>query len=140
MHARVGTEFFAFIDIRFVKTIGDYYFIAPAKVFKRMALHSNLSLFIFQDTNRGNLFVEGLRYFCFAIHSLCFILLVLRLFILKQTDWRLVLLLLISLFYVFYLSFFQRGIEERYTLPLLPILLIIMFSTTEKISASIRNL
>lgn len=106
----------------------DYYFVSPAKVFKTIAFHSNLSLHIFQNTYRGNIFVESLRYFCFAIHSLCFIMLIISLFIIKQTDWRLGFINLICFSYVFYLCFFQRGIEERYTLPLLSLLIISLFN------------
>lgn len=106
----------------------DYYFISPVKVFKTMAFHSNLSLFIYQNTYRGNILVEGLRYFCFAVHSLCFIMLLISLFILKQTDWRMGFINLICFTYVFYLCYFQRGIEERYTLPILPLLIIGLFN------------
>lgn len=101
----------------------DYYFIAPFNVFKTMAFHSNLSLYIFQHTYRGNYLIEGLRYFTYVLHSFCFIALLLSLFM-KRMEWRLKTINWIMFVYVFYLCFFQRGIEERYTLPLLAFLLI----------------
>lgn len=117
----------------------DYYFISPAKVFKTMAFHSNLSLHIFQHTYRGNVAVELLRYFCFGIHTLCFIILLLSLFMLKQTDWRLGFINIICFGYVFYLCFFQRGIEERYTLPILPLLIIGLFNGWEILWQKLRS-
>ena len=117
----------------------DYYFIAPAKVFKVMAFHSNLSLYIFQKTYRGNILMESFRYIAFAIHSLCFIALIISLFMLKQTDWKLGFINLICLIYVLYLCFFQRGIEERYTLPILPLLLIGLFNVWEILWRKLRS-
>lgn len=106
----------------------DYYFISPAKVFKTMAFHSNLSLHIFQNSYRGNILMEILRYFCFGLHSIVFIMLIFSLFMLKQTDWRLGFINLICFAYIFYLCFFQRGIEERYTLPILSLLILGLFN------------
>ena len=117
----------------------DYYFVSPAKVFKTMAFHSNLSLYIFQETYRGNIIVETLRYFCFALHSLCFIALIISLMIIKQTDWRLGFINLICFAYVFYLIFFQRGIEERYTLPILSLLIIGLFNAKDVFWKKLRS-
>ena len=102
----------------------QYYIIAPLKVFKVMAFHSNLSLYIFQHTYRGIFLMEVLRYFFFSLHSLCFIALFFSLFFLRNSDWRQNAITLIAFAYVFYLCYVQRGIEERYTLPILPLLLI----------------
>ncbi len=117
----------------------DYYFISPAKVFKTMALHSNLSLYIFQHTYRGNVIVEVLRYIAFIIHSISFILLLLSLFFINRIDWRLAVINFIVFAYVFYLCFFQRGIEERYTLPILSLLLIIGMNTLREFFRLLRR-
>lgn len=117
----------------------DYYFVSPAKVFKELAFHSNLSLHIFQKTYRGNPLVEAFRYLCFGIHSLCFVMLLFSLFILKQTDWRLGFINLICFSYVFYLCFFQRGVEERYTLPILPLLIVGLFNGWEILWRKLRS-
>ncbi len=117
----------------------NYYFIAPAKIFKVMAFHSNLSHYIFQHTYRGTLFVEALRILCFALHSLVFIALLLSLLFLKQMDWRMAIINIICLIYVFYLCYFQRGIEERYTLPILPLLIIGIFNTGSIVLSRLRR-
>ncbi len=97
----------------------------PMQVYGKMAFHSNLSLYIFQKTFCGNWFVESLRYFSFALHGALFLLFPLAaLWFWKHPKW-----LIISIpvgAYLFYLAYVQRGIEERYTLPvLLPMLLLV---------------
>ena len=101
--------------------ISDLYFssvVVPARIFKKLTLHSNLSLFIFQQSWRGNFAMEVLRILCFAIHSLAFYLFLLSIFILFPNKRALMMIVPIAL-YVCYLCFVQRGIEERYTLPVL---------------------
>ncbi len=117
----------------------DYYFVSPAKVFKTMAFHSNLSHYIFQHTFRGNTIVEALRYLCFGIHSLCFVLLIMSLFFINKIDWRLATINFIAFAYVLYLCFIQRGIEERYTLPILALLLIVALSTLKEMFRLLRR-
>ncbi len=102
----------------------DYYVSSPLKVFKTMAFHSNLSLYVFQHTYRGNVIMETARVLFYGLHALCFITLIISLFFLRKSDWRKAAILLTVFSYVFYLCYFQRGIEERYTLPILPLLLI----------------
>ena len=100
-----------------------YHVITPLKVFKTMAFHSNLSLYVFQKPLRGNFFMETLRVFCFTIHSLVFILCLFFVFFSK--NFKHISLFGIAIFiYIFYLIYFQRGIEERYTLPILPLVII----------------
>ncbi len=104
-----------------------YHVISPAKVFVTMTFHSNLSLHIFQKTYRGNWLMETIRLIFYVLHSFCFIALILSLFFVKKLD-ILNYGIVISLFiYIFYLCYFQRGLEERYTLPILPLLLIGLF-------------
>lgn len=101
----------------------DYYVYSPLKVLKELTFHSNLSLYIFQKTYRGNVFMELFRLMCFSIHSVIYLSLIFSFFIKRP-------LYLNSIFsysliiYVGYLIFFQRGIEERYTLPILPLVLV----------------
>ncbi|PCJ00131.1 MAG: hypothetical protein COB15_03075 [Flavobacteriales bacterium] len=102
----------------------QYHILSPLKVFKTMAFHSNLSLYIFQHTFRGNWLMEVVRLLFFSLHGLCFIGLIASLFLIKRSDWKKSALTISVFIYVFYLCYFQRGIEERYTLPILPILLI----------------
>jgi len=101
----------------------EYYIVSPLKVFKKLAFHSNLSLFIFQKPFRGNIFMETFRGICFLIHSIAYLVLIVGLFYRKKIYEKS--LFSISLvIYVFYLIFVQRGIEERYALPILSLVLI----------------
>ncbi len=105
----------------------NYYVISPLKVLKNMAFHSNLSMYMFQQTFRGNYIMEFFRIIFFALHSLCFIALIFILlpFKIDKEDYQVRFSIFFSVFiYIAYLAFFQRGIEERYTLPILPILLV----------------
>ena len=101
----------------------EYYVASPLKVFKTLAFHSNLSLYVYQKTFRGNLIMEVFRVFAFALHSIVFALLILSLFSKKTIDYR-SLFSFTLLIYVGYLIFIQRGIEERYTLPVFALVLI----------------
>jgi hypothetical protein len=101
----------------------QYHIQTPLLVSKSMIFHSNLSLHQFQHAYRGTIWMETLRLLCFGIHSLAFLLLPFAFFALK--DARIRLLILGILCSCFYLVYFQRGIEERYTLPLLPFVLMI---------------
>jgi len=92
--------------------------IVPFQVFKRLALHSNLSLYIFQKPWRGNPFIETLRIICFANHSLAFYVFLVSIFVLF-TNRKALIIILPTALYLGYLCFIQRGVEERYTLPFL---------------------
>jgi hypothetical protein len=70
-----------------------------------------------------NIFMEILRWLCLMIHVSTFTLCLIYPFINK--DIKLITLGGIVLFYLFYLTYVQRGIEERYTLPLLAVALIL---------------
>ncbi len=101
----------------------QYYITSPLKVFKELAFHSNLSLYIFQKTFRGHYWMEALRAINFLVHSASFLLLIFSLFFDKKIylksifSWSIIIC-------VFYLIFVQRGIEERYTLPILSLVLL----------------
>lgn len=91
----------------------------PLRVyFADMAAHSNLSLFMFQKTYRGKLWAEAVRAAGFALHFgifACFPIVLI--FAVRRRQ-----LLNIALpvaFYLAWLAFVQRGVEERYTLPVL---------------------
>jgi hypothetical protein len=101
-----------------------YYILSPLKVFKLMAFHSNLSMYMFQKTFRGFLFMEVIRILFFCLHSVCFLFLLINLFLGIRNKFFYLACVMIPFIYVFYLCLFQRGIEERYTLPILPLLLI----------------
>jgi hypothetical protein len=100
-----------------------YYLITPLKVLRNMIFHSNLSLYLFQHSLRGSLLGESLRWICFILHSLIFCLFAGMIFLRKKAGKHL-LLPWIPLMYLLYLAFIQRGIEERYTLPMLSVTLL----------------
>jgi hypothetical protein len=113
----------------------QYHIISPLKVFKVMAFHSNLSMSIFQSTFRGNLIMEFFRFLFFSLHGLCFLALLANLIWFKRNSPLENTLYIATFIYVFYLCYFQRGIEERYTLPILSILLIGLLSLANKIKS-----
>jgi hypothetical protein len=102
----------------------QYYLISPAKVFSLLAFHSNLSLYIFQRTYRGIWWMEALRFISYFLHALCFLFIFLNMMRIRQETLISLIFALIPFIYLFYLCYFQRGVEERYTLPLLPLLMI----------------
>jgi len=119
------------------KNLYQYHIQTPLQVSKSMIFHSNLSLHQFQHAFRGTIWMEALRLLCFGIHSLAFLLLPLSLYALK--DARIRLLIFGILTYCFYLIYFQRGIEERYTLPLLPFVLMIGVMTINYLTTLLKK-
>lgn len=106
----------------------------PFKVFKDLVFHSNLNLYQFQHTYRGNWFMEGLRYINYIIHVTIFILPILIFLLFRKKIGRKVIWIIPAILYLFYLCYFQRGIEERYTYPILGYLYLINFLFFKKIS------
>lgn len=100
-----------------------YYIISPFKVYAKLGFHSNLSSYFFQVKYRGHFLVETLRLISLFIHCSSFIAIIAILFFYKKNHPFIFYVYVSTLIYLFYLSYFQRGIEERYTLPVLPILL-----------------
>ena len=102
----------------------NYNLLTPFHVLKTMSFHSNLSLYEFQVAFRGNIFMEALRVICLVIHFFVFLTLPISL-IISRKNYVLLSITLTVLVYIGYLAFVQRGIEERYTLPILPFLILI---------------
>jgi hypothetical protein len=104
----------------------NYYVYVPFIYLKEMSFHSNLNLYVFQHTWRGNFVMETTRFFSLLIHFSSFILLFLSLF-LRNISFISRLLSFSTICYVLFLAFYFRELEERYTLPILPIMLLISF-------------
>ncbi|HEX8516366.1 MAG TPA: hypothetical protein VF868_09225 [Bacteroidia bacterium] len=102
----------------------QYYVLSPVKVYGLLAFHSNLSLYIFQRTYRGAWWMEALRFIFYSLHGLCFLFVFLNMIRIKRDLLPSVVLGWVPFLYIFYLCFVQRGVEERYTLPVLPLLMI----------------
>ena len=117
----------------------EYHILSPLKVFKIMSFHSNLSLYIFQHTYRGNWLMETIRLLFFGLHTLSFLSIILSLIFFKKNNWKATIMALTVLIYIFYLCYFQRGIEERYTLPILPLLMIGLTYNLYSLTRSIKQ-
>lgn len=105
--------------------------IAPLRVLYRMVVHSNLNLHMFQHTWRGNFAMELFRFFSLALHLSLFAALIPAWILFRRQPFMLA-LALACILYIAFLAFYQRGIEERYTLPLLPILFIFLAQTISR--------
>jgi len=95
-----------------------YHLVVPIQVLRTMAFHSNLNLYMFQHTYRGHWWMEALRWMSGGLHLLLLLVLPLLL-LLRGVDARCRVTALGALAYLTYLAYVQRGVEERYTLPVL---------------------
>ncbi len=101
----------------------DYYLKVPVMSAKDFLNKSYMNLYIFQGELRGNWLIEILRVVCWLVVVESFGLSFLSLFILKWKSLDAFILVGIGVF-MFYLVFVQRLNEERYIVPILPVLLI----------------
>jgi hypothetical protein len=111
-----------------INNVADTYFFAPFRVLAYMVLHSNLNLYVFQHTWRGHPLMEIFRFGSFALHLSLFLALMPAALLLRKQPVLLSTALACAI-YIFYLAWIQRGIEERYTLPLIPLLFIFLVYT-----------
>ncbi len=93
----------------------------PLKVFRLAAFHSNLSLWVFQHTWRGAWWMEAIRALFLLLHIACCLSFIYQIAYGRDRVVRLLMGWLIGA-YFFYLCYVFRGLEERYTLPLLPLM------------------
>ncbi len=89
----------------------------PFGVLKGMVMHSNLNLFLFQGHLRGIPLMELLRWISAFLHA--GLLLCVLLAVLIRTPAPVRWCALGACSYIGYLAYVQRGVEERYTLPVL---------------------
>ena len=97
--------------------------VVPIQLFKSLSFHSNLSLHIFQHTLRGRWWVEAMRYFFLLLHLLCCLSFIGVIFLSKEKLIQWLFGFTVGA-YIFYLCYFFRGLEERYTLPILPLMMV----------------
>ena len=100
--------------------------IVPFKLFKSISFHSNLSLYVFQHTYRGRCWMEVMRVAFLVLHFLCCLSFIGILFLRNDKLIKTLLGVIIGV-YFFYLCYIFRGLEERYTLPVLPLMLTGLF-------------
>lgn len=89
----------------------------PMRVLKEITLHSNLNLYLFQEHLRGRPWMEALRWFSAAVHVALLLLVFLAASVRTPPSVRRC--ALFACLYIGYLAYVQRGVEERYTLPVL---------------------
>jgi hypothetical protein len=82
--------------------------------------------------------MEALRIFAYAIHVIAFCFLILSVFAKKTIDYKSLFSITI-LIYIGYLIFIQRGIEERYTLPVFALVLISSTQIVQQIFQKIKT-
>lgn len=103
-----------------------YHVLVPLLYLKEMSFHSNLNLYVYQHTWRGNIGMEGIRILSLLLHVGVFILLFVSFFI-RNLSLFTRLLAISSLIYILFLAYYFRELEERYTLPMLPVLFLVAF-------------
>jgi hypothetical protein len=109
-----------------------YFFISPLIYVKRMVLHSHTAnLYFFQEPNRQKKYVNYYRYFLLLVHVSIYLSLALNFFVMRGWKSRLV-FVFIPLLYVVFFTVIHREIEQRYMLPILPILIAGMACIVEK--------
>jgi hypothetical protein len=101
-----------------------YHILTPFKSAVYLLSKSQLNLFIYQETFRGNFLMELIRWISLLLINLGMISLVVQ--ILRRRTQLIVSLSFASLGYFFYLIYFQRMNEDRYLSPLLPLLFIVL--------------
>ncbi len=105
-----------------------YHVLVPLMYLKEMSFHSNLNLYVYQHTWRGNIGMEGIRILSLLLHVGVFVLLFLSFFIRKLSLFTR-LLAISSFIYILFLAYYFRELEERYTLPMLPVLFLVAFES-----------
>lgn len=89
----------------------------PLRVLRELAAHSNLNLWVFQHPWRGHPAMEALRWSSALLHLM--LLAAAALAFLRPVPAPVRLLSAACAAYLLYLAGVQRGVEERYTLPVL---------------------
>jgi hypothetical protein len=101
----------------------DYWIKTPFRYLKLMVVNSNTgNLYLFQKDHRDKMMINLYRYTLLAIHMLVYVSLVINFFVMKGFANRLA-FVYVPLLFIFFFVMVHREIEQRYMLPILPILL-----------------
>lgn len=118
----------------------SYWIITPAIYLKRMVAHSHTAnLYFFQGENREKKYINLYRYLLLLIHVLIYATLFFNLFFMRGWLNRLAFVFIPLLFVIFF-TFFHREIEQRYMLPILPILMAGSAHAIEKVFQFTSNI
>jgi len=105
------------------KHFAGYWLKTPFIYLKMLIAHSNTGhLFFFQHENRGKFYVNPARYLLLAIHVFLYLSLFCNLFLMKGFNNKLV-FVYIPLLFLFFFTVIHREIEQRYILPILPVII-----------------
>lgn len=94
-----------------------HHVLVPLRVLRDLVAHSNLNLYLFQNELRGQALMEVLRWLSALVHIALFLFVLLAGLLRTPTSVRCC--AIGACIYVFYLAYVQRGVEERYTLPVI---------------------
>lgn len=126
--AQLSKRFQAFRDAYVAHHFFYSNLVVPAQVYWRLASHSNLSLFIFQRPFRGNGLMEIFRFLSFLVYCGSFLLFPFA-WIYKFKNRTIQMIGLPILAYLGFLCLIQRGIEARYSAPvLIPMVWVVLYS------------
>ena len=102
----------------------EAYVIAPFRYLKRMVVHSNTShIFLFQEPFRGNIILNGMRYFLALLHFLLYVSIPMAIFKARR-NLRLLFIAAVPVIAIIFFCFFHREVEQRYMLPFLPLVVV----------------
>ena len=107
--------------------------VVPVKLFKSISFHSNLSMYMFQHIYRGRWWMEAMRLAFLILHFLCCLSFIGILFLRGDKLFKILFGIIVGV-YFFYLCYIFRGLEERYTLPIMPLILIGLFYVVHSLS------
>jgi hypothetical protein len=110
-----------------------YWIKSPAIYLRRMLFHSNTSNVYFFQAKRGNILADAYRYLLFVFHFLMYAFILYNAFFARRTFSRIV-FGITPLIFVFFFCVVLRSLEQRYMLPVLPVLLAGMVSAISEIS------
>ncbi|HLF46203.1 MAG TPA: glycosyltransferase family 39 protein [Chitinophagaceae bacterium] len=115
------------------KHVFSYWVVTPLIYLKRMVLHSHTAnLYFFQDQNREKTQVNLYRNFLLLVHISIYMCLVLNFLMMRGWTNRLVFIFIPLTFIVFF-TVVHREIEQRYMLPVLPVLIAGAAGTLERL-------
>jgi hypothetical protein len=102
-----------------------HHIVVPAMVMRQLVVHSNLNLYMFQHSFRGRPLMEALRVVSLLIH-IFLILVPLVILFAPSIPVPIRTAALCATFYLLLLAYWQRGVEERYTLPILHLAVLLL--------------
>ena len=102
----------------------SYWIVTPLTYLKRLVVHSHTAnIYFFQGENREKKYVNVYRFLLLMVHIAVYLSLLLNIFIMRGWMNRLV-FVLIHLLVIIFFTFIHREIEQRYMLPILPLIII----------------